>query len=238
MEDAPVLDHFLPEPLRVSRRHLLKAIGIATGALGVSLSKDASAYDCTKHNDCCFLRGTLIRGVNGYRPIENLAVGDLLPAQFSGMAAIRKIISFAVRHDETGRWPDECKLVRICAGALDEGVPVRDLFVTHTHEVFLNQVLVPIVSLVNGKTISFHDEIGLNSVEYFHLEFDSHDVIDAEGALCESFRDGATERCAPLALNGGRSQFWSHLRNAAAPFVDRRQPFDLIRDSLDIRAGL
>ena len=126
----------------------------------------------------------------------------------------------------------------ISAGALDDGVPTRDLFVTHTHAVFLNQVLVPIVSLVNGKTISVCDKTGLNSAEYFHLEFDSHDVIDAEGALCESFRDETTKPCAPLAINGGRSQLWSHLRNAAAPFVDRRQPFDLIRDTLEMRAGL
>jgi hypothetical protein len=34
------------------------------------------------------------------------------------------------------------------------------------------------------------------------------------------------------------ASFLSHLRNAAAPLVDRRQPFDLTRDDLDIRAGL
>ena len=230
-------DHFLPEPIRVSRRHLLKAAGIVVGALGASRSKPARAQgNCKKYNNCCFLRGTRIRDADGYRPVETLAVGDFLPTQFSGMAAIRKIVSFTVRRDETGRWPDDCKLVRITAGALDDNVPARDLFVTHTHAVFLNRVLVPAVSLVNGKTISFCDEI--DSAEYFHLEFDNHDVIDAEGALCESFRDEATETCAPLALNGGRSQLWSHLRNAAAPFVDRRQPFDRIRDGLDMRAGL
>jgi hypothetical protein len=237
MEDAPVSDHFLPESLRVSRRHLLKAAGVAVGALGVLRPNSAAAqYNCQKHQTCCFLRGTLIRGVAGYRPIETLAVGDLLPTQFSGLAAIRKIINFTVRQDDTGRWPDDCRLVRISAGALDDNVPARDLFITHTHEVFLNDVLVPIMSLVNGKTISFCDEI--DSAEYFHIEFDSHDVIDAEGGLCESSRDEAMERCAPVVLNGGRSQLWSHLRSAAAPFVDRRRPFDQIRDSLDLRAGL
>ena len=255
-------DHFLPEPIRISRRHLLKAIGVVAGALTASRSKAARAqqysggwggrgggdgdgdgddggrYDCHRWDTCCFLRGTLIRSANGHRPIESLAVGDLLPTQFSGMAAIRKIVSFTVCKDESGRWPDDCRLVRIKAGALDEGVPARDLFVTHTHAVFLNQVLIPIVSLVNGKTITFHDRPGLDSAEYFHIEFDAHDVVDAEGALCESFRDETTEPCAPLALNGGRSQLWSHLRNAAAPFMDRRRPFDLIRDGLDVRAGL
>ena len=225
-----------PKRVDFSRRHLLKAAGIAVGALSASLSTEASAYDCNKHNDCCFLRGTLIRGVDGYRQIESLAVGDLLPTQFSGVAAIRKIVHFTVCRDEAGHWPDDCRLVRIRAGALDENVPARDLFVSHTHAVFLNQVLVPIVSLVNGKTISFHD--GPGSAEYFHLEFDNHDVIDAEGALCESHMDETMELCAPLVLNGGRSLLWSHLRSAMAPVMDRRLPFDLARDHVDIRAGL
>jgi hypothetical protein len=94
------------------------------------------------------------------------------------------------------------------------------------------------VSLINDKTICFYDESGRNSVEYFHFEFDNHDVIDAEGALCESYRDEAMELCVPLVLNGGRSQLWSHLRSAIAPVMDRRLPLDLIRDGLDIRAGL
>lgn len=225
-----------PESVRFSRRHLLKAAGIAVGALSASLATEASAYDCNKHGDCCFLRGTLIRGVDGYRPIESLAVGDLLPTQFSGVAAIRKIVHFTVHRDDAGHWPQDCKLVRISAGALDENVPARDLFVSHTHAVFMNQVLVPVASLVNGKTITFHDDFG--SAEYFHLEFDNHDVIDAEGALCESYMDETMELCAPLVLNGGRSLLWSHLRSAMAPLMDRRLPFDRVRDHVDIRAGL
>jgi hypothetical protein len=257
IEDALVSKDF-PQPIRFSRRHLLKTAGIVVGALSASLPKTARAQQNWEEgggsqapagqvaggnaqlspNHHCFLRGTLIRGVSGYRPIETLAVGDLLPTQFSGIAAIRKVISFTTHRDEAGRWPDECRLVRISAGTLGDGVPARDLFVTHTHAVFLNQVLVPIVSLINGRTISFDDETGLNSLEYFHLEFDNHDVINAEGAPCESCRDEAMEPCAPLALNGGRSQLWSHLRSAMAPVMDRRLPLDMIRDGLDSRAGL
>ncbi len=246
---------FVP-PIRLSRRHLLKTAGIVTGALGASLAVPASAQQNwesgntpvfgsqtsgttqTAGKKWCFLHGTLIRGVNGYRQVQSIAVGDVLPTQFSGTAVVRKVVSFIVRRDEKGRWPEETRPVRIRAGALGDNIPARDLVVTPTHAVFLNDVLVPIVSLVNGRTISFHDEIGLNSLEYFHLEFDNHDVIDAEGALCESYRDEAMEPCAPLALNGPRSQLLSHLRSAIAPVVDRRLPLDRIRDGLDIRAGL
>ena len=233
----------LPKSVGFSRRHLLKAVGIAVGALSASLPGRARAQSQDEGQGWgwghCFLGGTLIRGVDGYRPIETLAVGDLLPTQFSGIAAIRKAIRYTVRRDDAGSWPEDCRLVRISAGALGEDIPARDLFVTNAHALFMDGVLVPVGSLVNGKTISFDERIGLDALEYFHVEFDRHDVIDAEGAFCESHRDAAMEACAPeFAFHGGRSQFSSHLRSAIAPLIDRRRPLDRIRDSLEARAGL
>ena len=233
----------LPTSVGFSRRHLLKAVGIAVGALSASLPGRARAQSQDEGQGWgwghCFLGGTLIRGVDGYRPIETLAVGDLLPTQFSGIAAIRKAIRYTVRRDGAGSWPENSRLVRIGAGALGENIPARDLFVTNAHAVFLDGVLVPIGSLVNGKTISFDERIDVDALEYFHVAFDSHDVIDAEGAFCESHRDAAMPACAPeLAFNGGRSQLSSHLRSAIAPLIDRRRPLDRIRDGLEARAGL
>ena len=232
----------LPKSAHFSRRHLLKAVGVAIGALSVSLPGRAKAQSQDDGHGWgwghCFLRGTLIRGVDNYRPIETLAVSDLLPTHFSGTAAIRKLIRYTVHRDDSGSWPEDCRLVRISAGALGENIPTRDLFVTNAHAMFLDGVLVPVGSLVNGKTISFDERTGLDALEYFHVAFDSHDVIDAEGAFCESHRDAAMP-CAPeLAFHGGRSQLSSHLRSAIAPLIDRRRPLDRIRDSLEARAGL
>jgi hypothetical protein len=162
-----------------------------------------------------------------------------LPARFSGASTIRNVTHYTVRRGETGRWPEDGRLVRIRAGALGEAMPARDLFVTEPHAVFLNDVLIPIGSLVNGKTILFEERPGIAALDYFHLAFDGHDVIDAEGALCESRRDPAMDPCAPvLNFNGRRSEVLSHLRSAIAPIIDRRRPLDLIRDRLEIRAGL
>jgi hypothetical protein len=165
--------------------------------------------------------------VDGYRPIETLAVGDLLPTHFSCTAAIRKLVRYTVHRDGSGSWPEDCRLVRISAGALGENIPARDLFVTNAHAIFLDGVLVPVGSLVNEKTISFDERTGLDALEYFHVAF------------CESHRDAAMQACAPeLAFHGGRSQLSSHLRSAIAPLIDRRRPLDRIRDSLEARAGL
>lgn len=233
----------LPTSVGFSRRHLLKAVGVALGALSASLPGKARAQAQDDGQGWgwghCFLRGTLIRGVDGYRPIETLVVGDLLPTCFSGIAEIRKLIRYTVCRGDTGSWPEDCRLMRISAGALGENIPARDLFVTNAHAVFLDSVLVPVGSLVNGKTISFDERTGLDALEYFHVAFDRHDVIDAEGAFCESHRDAATPACAPeFAFHGGRSQLSSHLRSAIAPLIDRRRPLDRIRDGLDARAGL
>jgi len=233
----------LPKSVGFSRRHLLKAVGVAVGALSASLPGKARAQSQDDGQGWgwghCFLRGTLIRGVDGYRPIETLVVGDLLPTRFSGNEAIRKAIRYTVYRDSAGNWPEDCRLVRISAGALGDNIPTRDLFVTNAHAVFLDGVLASAGSLVNGKTISFDQQSGLDALEYFHVAFDRHDVIDAEGALCESHRDAAMKACAPeFAFHGGRSQLASHLRSAIAPLIDRRQPLDRIRDGLEARAGL
>jgi hypothetical protein len=240
---GPVVPDELPKSVGFSRRHLLKAVGVALGALSASLPGKASAQSQEDGQGWgwghCFLRGTLIRGVDGYRPIETLAAGDRLPTRFSGTAVIRKIISYTVHRDDAGCWPEDCRLVRIRAGALGHNSPARDLFVTNAHAIFLDRVLVPVGSLVNGKTISFDERTGTDALDYFHIEFDGHDVIDAEGAFCESHRGAAIESCAPeFAFHGGRSQFTSHLRSAFAPLIDRRRPLDRIRDNLEARAGL
>jgi hypothetical protein len=267
-----------PNPARFSRRHLIKAVAIAVGALGASLPGTAHAqWDGDRHDGDgddwgsgnpwgrnpwggdpwhhhggggwgggggggggynCFLRGTHIRAGDTYRPIETLAVGERVPTRFSGTATIRDISSFTVQRNEAGHWPSGCRPARINANALAENVPVRDLVVTETHAVLLDGFLIPIGSLVNGKTICLDEQAGLNTLEYFHIKFDVHDVIDAEGAPCESRKDPGMASCAPAGFNGGRSEIFSRMRSAMAPIIDRRQPADRIRDGIETRAGL
>lgn len=84
-------------------------------------------------------------------------------------------------------WP-----VRIERGALGDGLPRRDLWVSPEHALFIDGMLIPASALANDVSIR-REEFGpgarLQSVSYFHLEFDAHAVIYAEGAFAESFVD-------------------------------------------------
>ena len=52
---------------------------------------------------------------------------------------------------------------------------------------FLDGMLIEAKDLINGVSVLRAENV--ESVEYFHIELDSHDVIIAEGALAESFID-------------------------------------------------
>jgi hypothetical protein len=77
--------------------------------------------------------------------------------------------------------------VLIRAGALGESLPRRDLWVSPEHAIFLEGMLIAARALVNGESIL--QPLEADGVSYVHLEFDTHDVIYAEGAPSESFVD-------------------------------------------------
>ena len=97
---------------------------------------------------------------------------------------------------------------------------------------FLHGVLVPARHLMNGTTIV--REGGLERVDYYHVELDSHDVILAEGAPSESFVD-----------DDSRAMFHNALEHAAghperspapalycAPRVDSGYALEAVRQRL------
>jgi hypothetical protein len=82
--------------------------------------------------------------------------------------------------------------VCIKAGALDDNVPRRDLWISPNHAMYFaddneDGVLIEAKDLINGATIVQAESV--EHVEYFHIELDTHDVLIAEGALSESFID-------------------------------------------------
>jgi len=198
----------------------------------------------------CFLRGTTIRTTERDRKIEDLVVGDLLPTVFGGMRRIQWIGRYPFRRSNPAKaWVRDVLPVRVVRSALGPDIPNADLYVTQAHALLIDGVLVPAGHLINGTTITLYDADGLDELEFFHIKLEAHDVIYAEGAPCETLvevdenavnfaeylRRNQEARCAPWTGFGPRIHMESHFRSALAPWIDRRQKLDIIRDSLEER---
>jgi hypothetical protein len=134
----------------------------------------------------CYCRGTLILTEAGEVPVEELAVGDNLVTLTGAARPIRWI----GRRSYDGRFiAGNRQVLPICitAGALADGVPARDLFLSPEHSLYIDGVLAQAKHLVNGATIV--QESRIDRVDYFHIELDSHDVVFADGTPAETFID-------------------------------------------------
>jgi hypothetical protein len=207
----------------------------------------------------CFLKGTNILTAEGERQIEDLAIGDLLPTMFGGLRPIKWIGRYPRRKSDPSKpWVKAALPVRIARSALGPDLPHADLFVTAAHSLFVDGVLAPAEMLINGATITRYEACEYDDLEYFHIKLESHDVIYAEGVPAETLlnvnesavnfadyfrRYGAptTEEtpCAPrIPIHGGREELKSRFRSALSPWVDLRDPADVIRDRLEERGDV
>ncbi len=134
----------------------------------------------------CYATGTRILTETGERPVETLAVGDCVVTAAGAVRPIRWIGHRSYRGRFLAARRDHMP-VCIAAGALADGVPMRDLFVSPKHAMFIDGLLVPAAALVNGASITQLRTV--ETVEYWHVELDTHDVLLAEGAPAESFID-------------------------------------------------
>ena len=192
----------------------------------------------------CFLAPTRILTPSGQVEVYKLRIGDLVITHSGAAKPIRQIKVTVFSRFENNRWPSDVLPIRVERGALDNATPHSDLYLSRAHSLLLDGVLIPVGDLVNGKTINMMEPPGLDRLEYFHLELPEHDVVIAEGALCELFLDrealltGLVPYAPLLRINGGRSQLKSRLRSAISPIVDVRNQQDIIRDRLENRAEM
>ena len=133
----------------------------------------------------CFLPGTLILTNQGEVPVERLQVGDTVVT----MSGRRRQLSW-IGHGKAlatrGRRTAATPLI-VRKGALGDNVPHKDLRITKGHSLYFDGVLIPVEFLVNHRTILWDDHS--QEVTVYHLELDAHDVLLANGAAAESYRD-------------------------------------------------
>lgn len=137
----------------------------------------------------CFAAGTRILTASGEVPVEALRAGDLVVTMALQGACLRPVRWVGRRQVDAVRHPhpETVLPIRIEAGALGAGVPCRDLRVSPDHAIYVDGVLVPAASLVDG--VSIRQEAWVGRVTYFHIEIDAHDVIFADGAPAETWLD-------------------------------------------------
>ena len=98
-----------------------------------------SIFDGNPYQAPCFVRGTLIRTPRGDVPVETLREGDLVTLAQGGQDTVVWVGTRRLRIDGSDH-PELRRPIRVGAGALGDGLPVRDLVVSPDHALFLDGV--------------------------------------------------------------------------------------------------
>ena len=133
----------------------------------------------------CYCRGSLILTDHGEVAVEDLAIGGRVVTASGETRPVKWLGHRALdcrRHRDPGAvWP-----VRVAAGAFGERQPARDLWLSPGHCVAVDGALIPIRFLLNGHSIA---QVETDSVEYWHVELDEHDILLAQGLPAELYLD-------------------------------------------------
>ena len=263
-------------PASPARRHFmgivaagagrLSTIAISSALLAALPAKNADALGILPRGDPrrggpnCFGRGTLILTADGEVPVESLAIGALVMTA-NGALPVKWVGRQTFRRNASASWHPGVVPIRVSRFAIDDQTPQRDLYLSQEHGLLIDGVLIPVKHLVNGRSIAFDDNAKMSeTIEYFGVELDTHEVIFAEGTAAETFQYGGGQivwdnlddyqelygsehevmpAFAPICrYNGGRAEVRGLLRLAASRFVDVRDPIQIAYDRIAARATL
>ena len=186
----------------------------------------------------CFAAGTRIGCASGDVAVEDLRVGDHVILADGGTLPI---VWIGHRRIDCRRHPDPDSVlpIRVTPGAFGEQEPKRPLFLSPEHAVYTDGVLIPIRHLLNGSTIC---QVDRETVTYFHVELERHEVLFAEGLRAESYLDATCNRSwfdnGPLRAPRGPERV-DVIREgfAYAQFVTTGEKLDAVRQRLIANAG-
>jgi hypothetical protein len=147
--------------------------------------------DNVRTNSACFMRGTLIATPDGEALVESLTIGDLVSTLDGVARPVKWIGRRAFKRAFVGP-RSEASPVCITKGALGSGLPHSDLYVSAKHAMFFDGAFVRAEDLVNDTTILRDREC--ETIEYFHVELDTSDVIFANGSATETFANHNSRR--------------------------------------------
>lgn len=146
----------------------------------------------------CFTRGTKIKTPEGEKLIENLTVGDRVWTLDSGAQEIRWIGEKSFSPIDLAM-QSKLRPIIVRKDALGKDMPTDDLYVSPQHRVLTNskiarrvfgetEVLIAAKKLLSLTGIDTDDSA--SPVTYYHILFDRHELVWANGALAESLYVG------------------------------------------------
>lgn len=144
----------------------------------------------------CFLEGTKILMADGSaRSIEKIEPGELVSTS-KGSKKTKWVARQTISPLTAGQegYIDALPII-FMAGSLGKNMPYRDLYLSPSHEILVDRMVIPAQGLINGSTIrkTTWEELP-NGVRYFHLEFDNEVLIDANGCLACSYIESGNRR--------------------------------------------
>ena len=140
----------------------------------------------------CFLENTLISVRNSdLVPVQKLKIGDEV---LTSKGTYEKILWIGRQTINNTMFTDSRHApVCISAGALGDNLPLADLYVTPSHGMIIDGLVINAAALVNDSTIRFVPLSEMKSeFTYYHIETANHDEIYANGSLAETFIDYVT----------------------------------------------
>jgi hypothetical protein len=197
----------------------------------------------------CYKNGSQIRGAYGDVAIEDIKAGDQVVVIRDGKEVLEPVkwVGFTAIDLSTHAHVEDAAPIRVRAGAIAEGQPARDLFLSPEHCLIIDGRSVSAKLLVNGGSIvSERDHAPFT---YYHIELETHGILLAENLPAESYLDTGnrdmfdnsglprvlhpifkldadaerwvTDACAPLATDAEVASIWTALadRSAAIGFA-------------------
>jgi hypothetical protein len=185
--------------------------------------------------------------------VQDLKIGDEV-ITLNGAKRIKWIGHNRFEKTAGKNWVMSVMPIRVARFAIDDRRPHRDLFLSPAHCVYIDGVLIPVEFLVNDGSIARYALPNLNSLEYYHIEFERHEVLHAEGMTVESYlgsdREGFSnfvqfERLygpeprsiktpfAPImGYYGGRDEAKALIRSFVSGVIDVRDPIQVAWDRI------
>jgi len=177
----------------------LRADQADDGVLFTGATAENSFFTIENTGVVCYVTGTRILTPKGEVAIETLKPGDKVITRDNGAQLVRWIGVTTVECTE------DLAPIRIQAGALGDGSPKRDLFVSPQHRILVRSKIVErmtgkrealiaatkLSSLAGIRKTTHHGLIG-----YVHLMCDAHEIVCVEGTPSETLLPGPQARTA------------------------------------------